>query len=102
MHIPKQLGERFEKLRAAIREKNVVEFVYADEEKKLTQRRVRPLSLYFWGERWTLGAWCEMREDFRNFRIDRVVRLQITSDRFRDETGKRLSDFLRAVGAHAM
>jgi predicted DNA-binding transcriptional regulator YafY len=95
MHIPKQIGERFEKLRAAIREKRIVDFVYADEEKTLTQRRVRPLSLYFWGEHWTLGAWCEMRADFRSFRIDRVVRLKVTDDQFRDESGKRLSDFLR-------
>jgi len=57
---------------------------------------VRPLSLYFWGEHWTLAAWCESRDDFRNFRIDRVIRLQVTDDRFSDESGKRLADFVRA------
>jgi predicted DNA-binding transcriptional regulator YafY len=99
MHIPKQIGERFEKLRYAIRERRVVDFVYADDKKQLTGRCVRPLSLYFWGEHWTLGAWCELRKDFRSFRIDRVIRLKLSDRKFNDEAGKRLSDFLAAQGA---
>ncbi len=98
-HIPKQLGERFELLRGAIRDRRVVHFVYADAVKKLSERRVRPLSLYFWGEHWTLAAWCEVRNDFRSFRIDRVIRLQVTDENFRDETGKRIADFVRAQNA---
>jgi predicted DNA-binding transcriptional regulator YafY len=99
MHIPKQIGERFEKLRYAIRERRAVDFVYADDKKQLTGRSVRPLSLYFWGEHWTLGAWCELRKDFRSFRIDRVIRLKLSDRKFNDEAGKRLSDFLAAQGA---
>ena len=98
-HIPKQLGERFELLRGAIRDKAKVHFVYGDAEKKLSERRVRPLSLYFWGEHWTLAAWCESRDDFRSFRIDRVIRLQVTDETFRDESGKWLADFERAQQA---
>ena len=94
-HIPKQLGERFELLRGAIRDRSKVHFVYADAEKKLSERRVRPLSLYFWGEHWTLAAWCESRDAFRSFRVDRVIRLQVTDQIFSDETGKRLADFVR-------
>ena len=95
-HIPKQLGERFELLRSAIRDRRKVHFVYADVEKNLSERRVRPLSLYFWGEHWTLAAWCEARDDFRSFRIDRVIRLQVTADTFNDEAGKRIADYVRA------
>jgi predicted DNA-binding transcriptional regulator YafY len=98
-HIPKQLGERFELLRGAIRDQAKVHFVYADAEKKLSERRVRPLSLYFWGEHWTLAAWCEARDDFRSFRIDRVIRLQVTDETFNDESGKRLADYVRAQQA---
>jgi predicted DNA-binding transcriptional regulator YafY len=39
-----------------------------------------------------------MREDFRNFRLDRVSDVA-TGSRFRDEPGKRLEDFLRSVKA---
>ena len=47
---------------------------------------------------WTLGAWCELRRDFRNFRLDRVANVAI-GNRFPDEPGKRLEDFLRAMQA---
>jgi predicted DNA-binding transcriptional regulator YafY len=94
-HIPKQLGERFEILRGAIRAQCKVHFVYADEKEKVSERHVRPLSLFFWGERWTLAAWCEARNDFRSFRIDRILRMQVTDEKFRDETGKRLADYVR-------
>jgi predicted DNA-binding transcriptional regulator YafY len=95
-HIPKQLGERFETLRTAIRDRHLVGFVYADQARRLSERNVRPLSLYFWGEQWTLGAWCELRSDFRSFRLDRVLRLRVSVVKFRDEPGKRLPDFMRA------
>jgi predicted DNA-binding transcriptional regulator YafY len=95
-HIPKQLGERFEILRGAIRTQSKVQFVYADETEALSERRVRPLSLFFWGERWTLAAWCEARNDFRSFRIDRVLRMQVMPEKFKDESGKRLADFVRS------
>jgi predicted DNA-binding transcriptional regulator YafY len=94
-HIPKQLGERFEILRGAIRAQSKVHFVYADEKEKVSERHVRPLSLFFWGERWTLAAWCEARNDFRSFRVDRILRMQVTDEKFRDETGKRLADYVR-------
>ena len=38
---------------------------------------------------WTLGAWCRMREDFRNFRVDHILEMRTTAqeiapDRTRD------------------
>jgi predicted DNA-binding transcriptional regulator YafY len=100
-HIPKQVGERFDAVRAAIAAKNKLDFVYADQQKQLSHRTVWPLSLYFWGEHWTLGAWCELREDFRSFRIDRMLRLKPLAECFPDRPGRRLSDFARAQCARA-
>jgi len=58
---------------------------------------VRPLGCVYWGEVWTLAAWCEVREGFRNFRIDRIAGLEVLAERFRDEAGKTLADLLRQV-----
>jgi predicted DNA-binding transcriptional regulator YafY len=58
---------------------------------------VRPLGCVYWGEVWTLAAWCEVREGFRNFRIDRITGLEVLAERFRDEAGKTLADLLRQV-----
>jgi predicted DNA-binding transcriptional regulator YafY len=59
-------------IRAAIGESRRVEFDYQKEDGEASRRLVQPLGLYFWGNVWTLGAWCELRNDFRNFRLDRM------------------------------
>jgi len=63
-----------------------------------TERVVRPLACLFWGPVWTLAAWCELREDFRSFRVDRIEALTVLDERFRDEPGKTLSDLQRRQG----
>jgi len=37
-----------------------------------TSRVIYPLGLFYWGGKWTLGSWCTLREDFRDFRLDRI------------------------------
>lgn len=66
---------------------------YRNETSAKTARNLRPLSLEHWGKVWTLTAWCELRHDFRIFRIDRIVNLSIGTP-FRPEAGKRIEDFL--------
>ena len=56
----------------AIVKHRYVEFEYRDGHAQDSQRRVRPFAVFFWGGTWTLGAWCELRRDFRNFRLDRL------------------------------
>lgn len=92
-------GERLEAMRQALAERRVAQLAYKDGDGRTSQRRVRPLGLYFWGEAWSLAAWCELREDFRNFRLDRIVDLALLPERFADEPGKRLEDFVRRMQA---
>ena len=74
-----------------------VRFAYRDAEGSASRRTVRPLALHFWGQVWTLAAWCELREDFRTFRVDRVERLEIAEDRFPLEAGRTLEDYLARI-----
>ena len=90
-------GERLELMREAMREKRVAELDYRDAEGKPSARRVRPLGLYFWGDAWSLAAWCELRQDFRNFRLDRIVGVRLLEQGFADEPGKRLEDYVRRM-----
>ena len=64
-----------------------------------TLRVVRPLALHFWGGVWTIAAWCELRTDFRTFRLDRVGMLALTDDRFAAEPGRMLEDYMARVTA---
>ncbi len=56
-----------------------------------------PLGLYFWGNVWTLGAWCELRKDFRNFRLDRIEKALSTKQTFRTEPPLTIEDYVRAM-----
>lgn len=80
--------------RRAIRDRGVLEILYEDEGGRRSERRIRPLGLLFYGPKWLLAAWCELRTDFRSFRLDRIAAVQSTGERFRPEPGRTLSDFL--------
>jgi predicted DNA-binding transcriptional regulator YafY len=95
-HVNPQLGKVLDVIREAVVAGRRLAFEYRDGDGTASERSVRPLGLYFWGERWTVAAWCEMREDFRNFRLDRMAQVS-AGKRFPDEDGKRLDDFLRRV-----
>ena len=88
--------ERLERLRGAIELRRKLRLDYRDEAGRDSERTVRPLGCFFWGAVWTLGAWCEHRDDFRSFRVDRIVTLTMLEEPFRDEAGKTLADFQRA------
>ncbi len=75
-----ELGE----LRLAIREFRYADLDYTDAQGATTQRRVRPLGMAFFGTSWLLMAWCELREDFRAFRPDRIQGLEIPGEIFED------------------
>lgn len=98
-HISKRIGPAFEALRQAIRDRTVMHLQYSDESGRNTARDIRPLALHFWGERWTVAAWCEKRRDFRLFRLDRMQGIESTARRFCDEAGKTYADFLRSVNS---
>lgn len=90
---------RLEALRLAAEGRHVVRLRYIDLKGAASERRVRPLGSFFWGAVWTLAAWCELRQDLRSFRVDRIEALDVLDERFRDEPGKTLADLLRRVQA---
>ncbi len=85
-----------DRLHAAIDGNLRVAFGYTTETGGLTERTVRPLGLFFWGGVWTLAAWCELRGDFRAFRIDRMTAI-VLGNNFPREAGRGLPDYLAAA-----
>ena len=81
--------DRFE---AASEDRIRLKMAYEDEAGTPTTRVVRPLGVWFWGKVWTAICWCELRQAFRMFRLDRVVSLT-ELDRFKIEKGQTLRDF---------
>jgi predicted DNA-binding transcriptional regulator YafY len=87
---------RLQTLRQAIEARRKLQFRYRDLQGRESRRTVRPLGCFYWDAVWVLGAWCELRGDFRNFRVDRIEALDVDEQRFRDEPGRTLADLLRA------
>ncbi len=84
-------------LRQAVREQRRLRFAYTDAAGIPTGRSVRSLALSFYGPIWLLAGWCELREGFRTFRLDRMRDLEVL-ERALPEPGRTLQDFMAVVG----
>ena len=71
-------------LRSAVRDHRRLALVYRDEREQLTERTCLLLAVIYYIEVTVLAAWCELRDDFRHFRADRIVACHETGDGFAD------------------
>lgn len=60
----------------------LIDIGYTDESGRLTQRQAEPFALLNTRKGWILVAWCRLRKDFRNFRLDRIQNLDLLSTTF--------------------
>ena len=91
-------------LHKACLSRTVLAFRYTrlgEEDSRSEQRTVRPLALTFWAGVWTLAAWCETRDDFRTFRIDRIADFAPTDRTFTPKRGQRLEDLMKKLRSDA-
>jgi predicted DNA-binding transcriptional regulator YafY len=86
-----------DRLHDAIDNRQVLRLCYRDEDDRESRREIEPLCLAFWGGKWTLGGWCRLREDFRNFRPDRMTDCDATGEVFADTAERNLDAYIAAV-----
>jgi predicted DNA-binding transcriptional regulator YafY len=84
-----------DELRTAIRDRVRLDICYGDEQGRRTERIVWPIQLGFMDRARVLCAWCELRQDFRTFRTDRIVAMT----RLDQYPGQR-PDFVRRLRTH--
>lgn len=53
-----------------------------DQQGQLSQRQLWPFALGYFNDKMLVAAWCELREDFRNFRLDRIEQFQLTAQTY--------------------
>jgi predicted DNA-binding transcriptional regulator YafY len=85
------------RLRAAVRTRKKIRFAYRDEKGAETVRTVWPLALWFYGPVWLTGAWCELRDDFRFFRLERMADVDFLAVTFPRERGRTAEDLVRLM-----
>lgn len=98
--LTKAQRETLKTVREALAQARRLAITYHVNADAATSRTVRPLSLEHWGKVWTLTAWCELREDFRVFRVDRIDTCE-PGKPFRAEKGKQIGDYLAALRSAA-
>jgi predicted DNA-binding transcriptional regulator YafY len=86
-------------LRRAIADRRKLRFRYRREDGESSERIVRPLGLYFFGAKWLLASYCEMRADYRSFRVDRMDQHEQLDETFDPSDGIDLRTFLLKVAS---
>jgi predicted DNA-binding transcriptional regulator YafY len=94
------LRRLLDRVHAACAARRALTFAYTRLDGEPSQRTVRPLALYCWSGTWTLVSWCEMRKDFRTFRLDRIAQCELLDRTFEQRRGQRLKDYLKSMQPH--
>jgi predicted DNA-binding transcriptional regulator YafY len=91
---PAVTGIDLSQLRNAIRETRKLAIAYVDEESRRTQRTIWPIAMAYYVDVTLVGAWCELRQDFRHFRVDRILSARVLEERFPANSGKLMAEWL--------
>ena len=83
--------------RLAIRNRKIIEIDYRRIDGQMTARRVKPIALLFFHNATLLAGYCELRQDFRNFRVDLIEEMRETQDDFRAEHFRLRRDYFSSV-----
>jgi predicted DNA-binding transcriptional regulator YafY len=92
-------GADLAEIRAAIRDSRKLFIGYADGQNRRTNRVIWPIAMAYYVDATLIGAWCELRADYRNFRIERIQSSKVLRERF-DQQGGRLFREWSALPKH--
>ncbi|HEX5169152.1 MAG TPA: YafY family protein [Cyclobacteriaceae bacterium] len=85
-------------LQQAVVQKQIVEIdYYASYNDQFTTRMLEPIGLFYYGASWHLIAWCQLRNDYRDFRADRIKELRQTGKPFQNRNLLSLQEYLKTV-----
>ena len=85
------------KVRKACEEQRKLRIGYRDAEGATTDRVIHPFALLRWERVWTLIAWCELRQDDRHFRLDRIAELTPLDDTYQGKSAEQMIAFRRRM-----
>ena len=99
---PQQGEHQFiQMIRQAIQKQSVLDMQYLDLKEQLSQRSIYPLALAYFNQLRLLLTWCEERQDFRNFRIDRIQRLELTQQHYQPDRAFLLQQWFNQQGINS-
>jgi predicted DNA-binding transcriptional regulator YafY len=81
-------------VRQAIRDERKLRIAYADEKSVRTQRTIWPIAVAYYTQATLIGAWCELRQDYRHFRADRINALTVLDECYPSDNGRLMAGWL--------
>jgi predicted DNA-binding transcriptional regulator YafY len=84
-------------LQKAVAEKKVLFIRYQTNKETITERQVEPVGLWQYGQHWHLIGWCRLRNGYRDFRVSRILRLQLKDEVFNNRSFESLKDYISSA-----
>ena len=81
-------------VRQAIRDERKLDIDYVDEKGARSRRVVWPIAVAYYVQATLVGAWCELRRDYRHFRADRITALTVLDERYPSDNGRLMAEWL--------
>lgn len=88
---PSAKGVDLAEVRSAIHASRKLRIAYLDAQDRRTQRTIWPIAMAYYIDVTLIAAWCELRNDFRHFRVDRITRSTPLQERFEADHAKLLA-----------
>ena len=96
--IPRLSSEALIPIQRALAERRVLALDYqGGQRREMTSRQVEPLGLVYYSDNWHLIAFCRLRRDVRDFRTDRICKLQLQSEIFSGHADFSIKRYLEAA-----
>lgn len=96
-HIFSDVAQNLPIIRKSIKSLNKLSIEYTREDGQFFNRIIWPLGLFFWENVWTMVGWCELRNSYRQFRIDRIKTISMTALKFDPQPEQTLKNYLLQV-----
>ena len=87
-------GIELSDVRYAIRETRKLRITYADAAGRRSNRTIWPIAMAYYVDVTLIGAWCELRCDYRHFRVERIVTSTLLETTFPTSDGRLMEGWL--------
>lgn len=95
-------NQMLEQLKEALVQSRVLELEYfSNYNGEYSQRKVEPVGLLFYSNHWHLIGFCYLRQDYRDFRTDRLARLRLLPERFKPHRHPSLQEYTQKLISQA-
>ncbi len=84
-------------IQQAIGNKNIISIEYKDSKDVVSRRDLEPIGLVFYAFNWHLIGWCHARNDYRDFKVERITYLRNSGEAFKKKSHMELSEYMKTL-----